>query len=508
MSSFTLAPLAHARSGSIIFCERGRAIRRRAAVRFALIIFALLLMAGAPARAQSIARIGVIDRMGGSIARAAQLAAKHINESGGLQGANGARFELAVAVTSPDNMGIATANMRQADVIAVLGPRSPEALQAALPHLQDLGVPVFTTISSDTLLLQDNSGLIFRSVAQEMLQSRALATYLLQSLGARRIMSIQLDAASTSSLIGFASALSEAGLSLSNLLYDETGNDIVSITNEITARQPDALVIYGPPLLAAQTYLQLRAAGFAGPVSYSQALDPDFVSLAPSDSRTGILVASPWSFTSSAGASQRFVLEYASAYGSLPDAVSAASYDAVGLLAAAYRRPGRLADNIAALQRYDGVQGPLSPADLPRGETSANVMIAEFNEYGTANAVASYRGGALSAAIRPSLATATPTAQPSPTPAGYQLTILSDLQNIRSGPDLNFDVIGQLPGGAQAQVIGATEDFTWLLIDFRGQWGWLASYLVETVGNRNQVPIMPPPPSPTPPASADAVSSN
>lgn len=464
-------------------------------------------MGFASAEAQSIARVGVIDSMGGSIARAAQLAAKHINESGGLLGANGARFEIVVAVTSPDYMDIATANMRQADVIAVLGPRSPEALLAALPQLQALGVPVFTTISSDTILLQDTSGLIFRSVAQEVLQSRALATYLVQSLGARRITSIQLDAASTSSLIGFASALSEVGLSLSNLLYDETGNDIVSITNEIAARQPDALVIYGPPLLAAQSYLQLRAAGFAGPVSYSQALDPNFVSLVPSESRTGIIVASPWSFTSSAGSSQRFVLEYAKAYGRLPDAVSAASYDAVGLLAEAYRRPGRLADNIAALQRFDGVQGPLSPADLPRGETSANVVISEFNEFGTANAVASYRGSALSAAVRPSIATATPTARSSPTPAGYQLTILSDLQNIRSGPDLNFDVIGQLSGGAQAQVIGATEDFAWLLIDFRGQWGWLASYLVETVGNRNQVPIILPPPSPTPPASADAASS-
>ena len=73
-------------------------------------------------------------------------------------------------------LDIATANMRQADVIAVLGrPSSPEALLAALPQLQDLGVPVFTTVSSDTLLLQDTSGRIFRSVAQELLRSRALA---------------------------------------------------------------------------------------------------------------------------------------------------------------------------------------------------------------------------------------------------------------------------------------------------------------------------------------------
>lgn len=509
MSSFILHPLAHARRGLDIFCERGRTIlcRRAAArpvsVRFAFMVFALLLMAANPsAKAQQIVRIGVIDRMEGSIARAAQLAAKHINEAGGLTDANGTRFEVVVAVTSPDNMDIATANMRQADVIAVLGPSSPDVLLPALSGLQDLRVPVFTTVSSDALLLQDTSGRIFRSVSQELLQSRALATYLVQSLGASRITTIQLDAASTSSLIGFASALSEAGAGLSNLLYDETRNDLGFIANQIAARPPEAVVIYGPPLLAAQTCLQLRAAGYAGPVGYNQALDPDFVSLVPSDSRAGIIVATPWSFTSSDAASQQFVWNFASAFGTLPDADSAASYDAVGLLAEAYQRPGSLADNIAGLGSFEGVQGSLSPGDLPRGETSANAMIAEINEFGTANAVASYRGTTLSTDIRASVATATPTAQPSPTASGYHLTIRSTYQNIRSGPGLNFDVIGQLPRGAGARVIGATADFSWLVIDFRGQWGWLAAYLVDAAGNRNLVPIILPPPSPTPPATA------
>ncbi len=510
MSSYLTNPLAHASRRLVIFCERGRTIRCRQAaarcvsVRLALMIFALLLMANPSAKAQSIVRIGVIDRMEGSIARAARLAAKHINETGGLAGANGARFELVVAVTSPDNMDIATANMRQADVIAVLGPSSPEALLAALPQLQDLGVPVFTTVSSDTLLLQDTSGRIFRSVAQELLRSRALATYLVQSLGASRIATIQLDAASTSSLIGFASALSEVGAGLSNLLYDETGNDLGAIANQIAARQPEpeAVVIYGPPLLAAQSYNQLRAAGFAGFVSYSQAMDPRFTSIVPTDSLPGILVAAPWSFTSSDAVSQQFVWDFASAFGAVPDAVSAASYDAVGLLAEAYRRPGNFADNIAALRRFDGVQGSLSPGTLPRGETSANVMISEINEFGTANAVASYRGTTLTTDIRTSVATATPTAQPSPTASGYHLTIRSTYQNVRSGPGLNFDVIGQLARGTRARVIGATADFSWLVIDFRGQWGWLAAYLVDAVGNRNLVPIILPPPTPTPPATA------
>ena len=508
MSSILLSPLANVRRGLVILRERVSSSRpRRAAVRgvsvqIAIMVFALLLMTDPSAKAQSIVRIGVIDRMDGSIARGAQLAAKHINDTGGLAGVNGARYEIVVAVTSPDNIDIATANMRQADVIAVLGPGSPDALLTALPTLQDLGVPVFTTVRSDTLLLQDTSGRVFRSVAQELVQSRALATFLVQSYGASRITTIQLDAGSTSSLIGFASALSEVGAGLSNLLFDEAGNDLETIANHIAARQPDAVVIYGPPLLAAQSYNQLRSAGFPGLVSYSRAMDPSFTDIVPTDRMSGILIATPWSFTSSDAISQQFVLEFANAFGAVPDADSAASYDAVGLLAEAYRRPGSLADNIAGLRRFDGVQGSLSPGNLPRGETSANVMITEINEFGTANAVASYRGTTLSTAIRTSVATATPTAQPSPTVSGYHLTIRSTYQNIRGGPGLNFDVIGQLARGTQARVIGATADFSWLVIDFRGQWGWLAAYLVDAVGNRNLVPIILPPPTPTPPATA------
>ena len=73
---------------------------------------------------------------------------------------------------------------------------------------------------------------------------------------------------------------------------------------------------------------------------------------------------------------------------------------------------------------------------------------------------------------------------------------------MRSGPGLTYSVIGQLPQGAQSRVLGATADFSWLVVDFNGQWGWLAAYLVDTFGSRNLVPIIQPPASPTPVATA------
>ena len=92
----------------------------------------------------------------------------------------------------------------------------------------------------------------------------------------------------------------------------------------------------------------------------------------------------------------------------------------------------------------------------------------------------------------------TPTPSPTATPSGYTLSVRSASQNVRSGPGLNFDVIGQLPRGTRARILGATTDYSWLVIDFQGQLGWLAAYLVDTFGNRNLVPLIQPPLSPYP----------
>ena len=477
---------------------------RLLAGRLVLSLIFLLLPLGSPVSAQYTLRIGIIDYPDGSTTLGARLAAQHVNDAGGIIGADGTVFQLAVVDTSPHNMDIAVANMRQTNAIAVIGPATSESIARNLSLLQSLDVPVLTPATADTLLLPDNTNRIFRSRAQESLQTRALTDYLVNILAVRSIRTVQLDTASTASLITLANALASFGVRPSNLLYDEARPNLEQIAGSVALAAPDVVTLHGPPKLAAQAYNRIRSAGFTGAIVYSGATDPDFVEIVPSDALEGIIGASTWSFGLDDGRSRDFTLAYARAFGRLPDSLSAASYDAVQLVADAVVGTGPLAQNIAAVGGLHGVQGELNPADLRRGETSTNVVVTRLNRYGTPLVVARYQGQRLgdltpaSVSQGTAVPTATATPVPTATPSDYTLTIQSAFQNIRSGPGLKYDVIGQILQGAQARVLGATDDYGWLVIDYRGQRGWLAAYLVDTFGNRNLVPIIQPPATPTP----------
>jgi uncharacterized protein YgiM (DUF1202 family) len=78
--------------------------------------------------------------------------------------------------------------------------------------------------------------------------------------------------------------------------------------------------------------------------------------------------------------------------------------------------------------------------------------------------------------------------------------IRSETQNVRTGPGLEYEILGQLRRGDLERVVGASLDFSWVVINFRGTQGWLstAPNLLEVLGDRRTVPVVNPPPVPTP----------
>lgn len=58
-----------------------------------------------------------------------------------------------------------------------------------------------------------------------------------------------------------------------------------------------------------------------------------------------------------------------------------------------------------------------------------------------------------------------------------QATISTDLLNVRSGPGLSYDVIGQLKRNDSIDIISFSEE--WYKIHYKGQEGWVAAWLVQ-----------------------------
>jgi PKD repeat protein/uncharacterized protein YraI len=88
-----------------------------------------------------------------------------------------------------------------------------------------------------------------------------------------------------------------------------------------------------------------------------------------------------------------------------------------------------------------------------------------------------------------------------PTAAPGVPTVTANVNvNIRSGPGTQYPVIGILAQGQSAEVIGVSADGAWWAIQYppgpNGQ-GWVADQFV-TAQNTENVPVLPPPPVPTP----------
>lgn len=465
----------------------------------ALILPLLLGLNLTQAQNLPIFRIGVLDAQDGLITRGAKFAVEEINRNGGVVGADGTVFALELVVQPIDDLELAIANLTQAAVIAVLGPQTDADVLANLSLLQSLQVPVLTPAQDDTILALDTTDRIFRIRAQEVLQGRALAAYIAGDIQPSRLATIQLDLESTAGVVGFSTALTSLGINTSGTYLLEDANTIPDFGERIAADNPDVAVVYGTPNLTSQLYIALLASGWEGIFVYNRASSAAFRASIPQETLAGIISATTWSFAATDQKSEQFALHYLRAFSLVPGEIEAAAYDAVYILATAIGEPGDLVTNLTNIRDLSGVQGILGKDTLLRGELADTVFITQVGVLGGQEVLARFAGGERLTEDIEVIEVPTATPQPTATPDGVLLTITRAVQNVRSGPGTNYDVIGQLRQGDQAKVIGTNPGSTWVVINFRGLQGWLSRDILDIFGDLNTVPIIAPPPSPTPP---------
>lgn len=460
--------------------------------------------------------IGVFDHPNGALTNGARLAVEEINRSGGVRGLDGVFYRLELintVVNSDEELQQAVDELRASGVIAVLGPITSEDTLAAVSNLQSLNAPVLTPATDDTLLISDTTGQIFRTRASAITLNNALADFIINDFNLQEIITVQLDLESTANLVSFNTAAQSFGVTPGTALLTDP-SDVDVLAERLLATDPSVLVVFGNPSLAGALYSDLRADGWQGLFTYNQATDTRFRNVVQPEQLEGILSATSWSLSINTVQSIRFLNDYIRTFGTIPGEIEASAYDSVMLIAQGLQEAGDLRANLRALDEIAGVQGVLRPATLNNGEISDNVTLTRISRFGGAEIIARYAQGVkLPPDPLPIDPEETPTIPATATPDGVYITITGAQQNVRSGSSINYPVLGQLVEGDTAQVIGASADNAWVIIDYRGQQGWLATYLLEVTGDLNTVPILTPPPTPTavvtptpiPPPEADII---
>jgi hypothetical protein len=71
---------------------------------------------------------------------------------------------------------------------------------------------------------------------------------------------------------------------------------------------------------------------------------------------------------------------------------------------------------------------------------------------------------------------------------------------VRSGPGVNYPVIGGLQVGSTPEVLGRDGSANWYVINYLGGRGWVSSQVAQYTGDANALAVAtaPPPPPPTP----------
>lgn len=103
-------------------------------------------------------------------------------------------------------------------------------------------------------------------------------------------------------------------------------------------------------------------------------------------------------------------------------------------------------------------------------------------------------------ALPPTTAPTETQAAAAETPAGSALTILQ-AANVRSGPGVNYGIIGGLQAGSTPEVVGRDSAASWYVVTYLGGQGWVAAQLAQYTGDINALPVIaapPPPPTATP----------
>jgi len=286
-----------------------------------------------------------------------------VNRQGGIDGS-----QLALVIRDDRNDAkvarqIAEEFAGDERIIAVIGHQFSSVALGAVDVYDQAGLVLISPSASNPKVTQGREWVYSMNYRDDM-QGQSVAGYLAVVMKAKRVVLIHCDDAYGTGLReSFSRKASQIGLKVTQAFtYSEktgVGDDFIgSHLGESGKPDADAVVLFTHAADGAELVVQLRNAGFNGPIIGPDAFAKKGFVDALGNNTTAVLVASPFLFELSSLEANIFVDEYRARYSAEPTVWGAFCYDSAALIADAVR--GRGTSRKAVRQFLAGLHSPES----------------------------------------------------------------------------------------------------------------------------------------------------
>ena len=299
--------------------------------------------------------------------RGVEMAVDEINSSGEL---GNKKIELAIADDHArmDLEGELTVELiYNQGIVALIG-----AINSACTHVSQLvtikaQVPQITTASTDPSITRAGNPWIFRILVDDVQQGRALAEYIFNQRGFKKIALMrQNNRYGKMGIREIKRIAEEIGCPpVAFEVFNSGQEDFTAQLQRIKDSGAEAVVIWGLYREAGLITRQMREMGIDIPIFGSDGLShPKFLTIAGPASE-GVIVTYPFDPARKDSLTQRFVRNFRKRYGQTPDSYAAHGYDAMYILKEAIKNAGpyennreyrkKIRDYIASKRVFHGV---------------------------------------------------------------------------------------------------------------------------------------------------------
>ncbi len=335
------------------------------------------------ALAEDVIRVGVIAELTGDMPavgdackKAAEMAAKEVNDAGGLKvGAKTYKIKLFVednAGKADQSAAAATKLITQDDVVAIIGPNASRYAIPASEIAEANGTVFITPWSTNPKTTLDATTnkpkkYAFRACFIDPFQGNVLANFAFQTLKLKKA-AVLYDVASDYNK-GIAEVFKagyekQGGKVVAFETYTTNDKDFTAQLTKIKSTGPEVIFL---PNYYSEVPLQVQQAkrlGISVPFIGSDSWgDPELLKLGGADLE-GYYFSTHYAEDNATPVARKFIDGYNKIYGAVPSDVAALTYDAFGILFTALKNAGKtdresVRGGVAKLPGYNGVTGDM-----------------------------------------------------------------------------------------------------------------------------------------------------